>query len=432
MKKIMKIKISLGIMLVLLFTLPAWADNLRDELKALKKRIEQLEKKVSEQDSKLSTQGDKISAQSTSLDEVKKVNDAIANLEFYVGATSIIQGTINNDSNTSKLLGMDDGDDTDAGYSFNIEISSKVGDNGLALVNLEGGEGDGIEDEAGGLTNANWDATFDDADLQISEIWYQHEFLEDKVQLTVGKMDPWRFWDHNKVANDETSQFLSGSFCSNVIINFPDNWYAYGGRLGYYPNNLIEINIGILESDGDYEDLFDNNFMIAEVWFKPKFRDRQGNYHFYVFRNTGDFSKLRRPDRHEESSEGFGVSFDQQLSNSVTAFFRYGQRSKDVSAIERAWSLGFQVSGTSWGRDNDMIGFGYSHAYTSEAYRDTLRDISLGTAAAEQRFEAYYRFKCNDNLAISPDLQIVRGMWGVDASDSNTSVILGVRAQLDF
>ncbi len=427
MKKTRGIKISLGVIFVLMFTLPALADSVRDELKALKARIDQLEQKLSEQDSKLSIQGEKIVAQSSTLEEVKKVKDAIGNLEISTWATSIVQGTINNNDNT-----MESGDSTDASYSYNLEISSKIGDNGMALVMLEGGEGMGAEDEAGGLTYANWDAPWDDADVRVSEIYYQHEFLNDKVQLTVGKMDPWRFWDHNDVANDETSQFISGSFCQNIIINFPDSWYAYGARLGYYPNDLIEINFGFLENDGDYEDIFDDNFAIAEIWFKPKFGDRQGNYRFYGFRNSDDFSKLRRPDRYEESVEGFGVSFDQQLSNSVTAFFRYGQRSEDTMAVDQAWSLGFQVAGTSWGRDDDMIGFGYSHAYTSEAYRDTLRDVSLGTAAAEQRFEAYYRFKCNDHLAISPDLQIVRGMWGVDSSDSDTAVILGVRAQLDF
>lgn len=432
MKKSVTVSMGWGIVFLLFFSLPAQADSVRDEINALKQRIEQLEQKLAEQDSKLDAQGEKISAQSGTLEEVAKVKDAIGNLEFYVGATSVIQGTLNNDSNAAKLLGMDDGDDTDASYSFDIQISSKIGDNGLAMVYLEGGEGDGSEDEAGGLTYANWDATYDDADLQISEIWYQHEFLQDRLQLTVGKMDPWRFWDHNEVANDETSQFLSGSFCQNVIINFPDDWYAYGGRLGYYPNDFVEINLGFLESDGDFEDIFDNNFMIAELWLKPKLFCRQGNYRFYVFRNSGDFEKLRRPDRDEESVEGFGVSFDQEITETLTAFFRYGQRSEDVSLVDRAWSLGFQLAGTAWSRDADMFGVGYCHAYTSKAYRDTLRGIGLGTAAAEQRLETYYRFQCNDHLAISPDLQVVRGMWGVDASDSDTAVILGVRAQLDF
>ncbi|MCP4714988.1 MAG: carbohydrate porin [Deltaproteobacteria bacterium] len=410
----------------------ATADEVRDELRLLKQRIEQLEKKLSEQDGRLVIQDEKISAQSTTLEEVKKVKDAIGNLEFSVGATSIIQGTINNDSNASELLGLDDGDDTDASYSFNIEISSKLGDNGLALVMLEGGEGNGSEAEAGGLTYANWDATFDDADLSISEIWYQHELFDDKVQLTVGKMDPWRWWDHNEVANDETAQFLSGSLVQNVVIDFPDSWYSYGARLGYYPNELIEINLGFLESNGDFEDIFDDNFMIAEVWFKPKFGDKQGNYRFYVWRNTGDHAKLRRPDRNDESAEGFGVSFDQQLSDSITAFLRYGQHNEDVSAVERALSCGFQIAGSKWGRDDDMIGFGYTHAYTSEAYRDTLRDVGLGPAAAEQRFETYYRFKCNDYLDITPDVQIVRGILGVDNGDSDTAAIVGVRAQLAF
>ena len=93
-KVIKKMGITTLITLFLLSLLPgsALADSVKDELKALKARIDQLEQK-------LDTQEGKISAQSTTLEEVKKVKDAIGNLEISAWATGIIQGTMNNDKN---------------------------------------------------------------------------------------------------------------------------------------------------------------------------------------------------------------------------------------------------------------------------------------------------------------------------------------------
>jgi carbohydrate-selective porin OprB len=298
----------------------------------------------------------------------------------------------------------------------------------MALLYLEAGEGEGLNSEAGGLTGVNFDALADDADVQVSEIWYEHRFFSDKLVATIGKLDVTRWLDANEVANDERSQFLSDQFVNNIAVDWPD--YSYGARMSCYPNDLFEINLAYVEADGDFEDLFDDNLMIGEVAFKPKFGDLQGNYRFYAWRNTGEHQKLRAPWRTDKTGEGVGISFDQQLSENITAFCRYGQQHDDVYAARRAWSLGFQVAGSAWGRNNDMFGLAYGAAETSGAYRNVIRDAGFGTTPAESRIEAYYRYQLNDHIAISPDVQWVDGLMG--ASNADAITILGVRAQLDF
>ena len=407
----------------------AFADEIMDEIRALKERIDTLEKKLSEQQTKIEQQATIVDAHKSNIEDIKKIKDAVRNLDFSVGATSVVQGTINNDRNLKRTPGITEkGDDADVSYSVDIEITSKIGDNGIALLYLEAGEGEGLNSEAGGLSGVNADASGDDADVQVSEIWYKHSFLNDKLVATIGKMDVTRWLDANEVANDETSQFLSDMFVNNIAIDWPD--YAYGTRISYYPNDFFELNLTTVESDSNWEDLFDNNFFMAEAVLKPVFNNMQGNYRFYGWRNSGEHEKLRDSSRTDKSGEGFGISFDQQLSENVTAFARWGAADDDLYEVHRSWSLGFQVAGGVWGRYDDMLGIAFGRAETSHAYRDTLRADGFGTTPAESRFEAYYRFQVNNHISISPDVQWVDGLAG--ASNSDAVTILGVRAQLDF
>ena len=164
--------------------------------------------------------------------------------------------------------------------------------------------------------------------------------------------------------------------------------------------------------------------------FKLDVEGLQGNYRFYGWHNSGEHEKLKNPRRAHKSGKGFGLSFDQQLSQNVTAFCRFGQQGSDVYEIQRSWSTGFQVSGAVWGRDEDMLGLAYGRADTTGAYRDLLRADGFRTTKAEDRAEAYYLYQLNEHLALSPDFQWVDGLGGSARADSVT--IMGIRAQLDF
>jgi carbohydrate-selective porin OprB len=406
---------------IIFFSSPAAADSVRDELKALKTRIEQLEKKLSEQDTKIEKQETVIAEHDSSFKELEGIKDVVSGLEISLGATSVVQGTDGNGN-----------DSTDATYSVDLEITSKIGENGTALLYLEGGEGSGVYPELGGFNGYNADAFADPdddgADLQISEIWYEHSFKEGKVVATFGKMDVTRWFDANEVANDETSQFLADVFVNNIAVEFPD--YAYGARVTISLNEMFDISFGALEADSDYEDIFDENFLIAELGIKPKILCRQGNYRIYGWTNNGDKEDLKDPDKSQDDGHGVGISMDQEITDAITAFARFGWQNDDVYAVEYAGSLGFQVAGSLWGRDEDMFGLGYARSEIGEDYRDSLRADGMRTAPAEQSIEAYYSFKVNDHISLSPDIQYAKDREGKESEDS--VFVFGLRAQLDF
>jgi porin len=120
---------------------------------------------------------------------------------------------------------------------------------------------------------------------------------------------------------------------------------------------------------------------------------------------------------------------DQMITDAITAFARIGWQN-DVYAVESAVSLGFQVAGSLWGRDEDMFGLGYARSEIGEDYRDSLRADGMRTAPAEQSIEAYYSFKVNDHISLSPDIQYAKDREGKESEDS--VFVFGLRAQLDF
>lgn len=403
------------------FAFPLQADTLRDELKALKNRIEQLEQKLTEQDQKIEKQETVIAEHDSSFKELENIKDVLSGFEISLGATSVIQGTIGNDDNIGH-------DDTDATYSIDIEITSQIGNNGTALLHIEGGEGNGLYDELSGFNGYNADAMDDDADLQISEVWYEHSFKDGMIVSTFGKMDVTRWFDANEAANDECSQFLADVFVNNIAVEFPD--YAYGSRIALTLSEIFDLSFAALDADSDFEDIFDENFLIAELGIRPKINNLQGNYRIYGWHNSGDKTEIDDPSKMRENGYGFGISMDQTITQAVTAFARIGWQDANVYEVEYAWSLGLQLAGGLWGRDDDVFGIAYARSVTGEDYRDNLRNSGMRTSAAEDTIEAYYNIKLNDNISISPDIQFANNMAGEENTDAVW--ILGVRAQLDF
>ena len=153
------------------------AEPRQDEVQNLKTRLEQLEKKLAAQETRNTEQDNLLESHTDLGKKMQSMSAALGNFEFSIGATSVVQGTINNSDNYRQAPGIDQkGDDADAGYSIDFEIGVPVGKNAQAFIHIEAGEGDGLNGEVGGLTGVNADALGDSADLEIAELWYEHIF----------------------------------------------------------------------------------------------------------------------------------------------------------------------------------------------------------------------------------------------------------------
>jgi carbohydrate-selective porin OprB len=341
-------------------------------------------------------------------------------LNIAGGITIVGQGTSGNDDNAAQ------GEDViDGNISADLEISSKLGENGELFIALEAGDGTGFTEELDTYWGFNADAG-PDTTFDMTEAWYEHQFAGGMYTFTIGELDLTNYFDGNEVANDETTQFLADGFINDITVEFPA---GPGVRLTISPVEILDISLGA-QSDG-WEDMDKKNFLIAEADIKPKIGGRQGNYRFYLWTNRGDHTDANDSTKTKENGSGFGISVDQQVLDFLTLFARLGIRDDDLTEYEfdTAWSGGLALSGSLWGRDNDLLGVAYGQAILSDNQENALR--AGGTNPGnEGHFETYYSLVINEHVTVSPDIQAVTNAKGDD--DFETVVIGAVRGQFTF
>lgn len=351
----------------------------------------------------------------------ESVARTIGGLTIAGGVTVIAQGTSGNDRAA-------DGDVTDGSYSVDLEISAPVAQKGEFFLHVEGGEGSGVErDELATFWGVNGDAGDSNARLEIADAWYEHQFLDDTLTLTVGKLDLTNYFDGNAVANDEKTQFLANGFVNNIAVEFPANSAA--ARLTLSPTDLFDLSLAWQSGDGDWEDLGDNGFYMAEIAVKPMIGTLSGNYRFYGWTNQTDHARILDPTGSTKAGWGMGFSLDQQITEALTFFARSGYQDEEVYNFDVAWSAGFALAGSLWGREQDEIGMAYGMALLSDDY-ETDRKANGIKPKNEDHVELYYRYVVNKYLAITPNLQVANNAEG--DGDYGTVWLGAVRGQLTF
>jgi carbohydrate-selective porin OprB len=346
-----------------------------------------------------------------------------------IGATSVAQYAHN--ANGSALLSKKE-DVTDASVSVDLEFEKKFGEDASGFVYVTAGQGAGVEDELELYSSVNCDAD-NDQNVRLAEVWYEQSFPDISGVLTMGKLDATKYVDTNAYANDETAQFLGRIFRNSPVVEFPSN--AAGLRFAVSPIKLLDIELLAVDGDADWEDPGDGMFVAGQLNLKPKLFARGGNYRVLVWRNNTAHTKWADAARDKENSYGWGFSFDQELTDVLGIFLRYGWQDQDVFtngssfSLKRFWSFGPQFSGALWGRSDDYLGLGFGQITPSEKYKAA----SAVLAKTESHLECYYSYKFNEHLTISPDLHLIWKPYGKDASNGDgTIAVMGLRGQMDF
>jgi len=409
----------------------------RQEMEEMKARLERMDSALKKQEAIIEKQQKTIDEQTRQLKEWKEAAVSVEaegdkwcdKIEFAFGATGVLQGS----AGAKKSLTAEK-DVTDGSVSFDLELTAPVTERGTAYAHLEAGNGDGIDGDIPTLSGFNDDAD-DDANVRLTELWYEHRFLGERLALKLGKIDLGgpcgrheSAFDANAVANDECSQFLSSGFVNSLAVEFPDD-NGLGITLWASPHELLDIGIGVADADGDWENIFDNVFSMLEFDFKPKIAGRQGNYRIYGWLNDKDHVDIKDVTKTREEGYGFGLSLDQELTDIVTAFARYGWQRGSVYQVEHAWSTGLLFSGKFYGREDDAFGLAYGMAIIGSDWKDIEKANGVNSGN-EHHVELYYNFTLNKHISISPDIQWVRNPNGDDDNDDVWA--FGLRVQIQF
>ncbi len=423
--------------------------DIHKEIQQLKERIKELEEKLDERESAEKKQTAKTEKK---IDE--KIEEALeerfGTLEIHGGAIVYYQ-----DSRTDELDGAKADSPSGAGFAADLELTWKpalpVVEDGAFFLRIHAGNGTGADRTGGGrikpaevlLSNLNTIADDnsdedDDSGLRLLEAHYTHHFFDEKLSITGGKAEPLGFLDDNAFANDEGKQFIGKPFVNNSVLD-SENEYTPLIGIKFMPVELLSLSlVGAstsrpqvegtpLEntSKSKYDNVFSTPFVGGQLTVSPKFGALEGNYRLYGWYAGYDHAKLDA-DRNfiagqKDEGWGLGISADQQLTETIGLFGRFGWNNEDVYVVKWEASGGLNLKGLIPGREEDEIGIGFA---------GLVPDSRFAADDPEYHLEVYYRIAVTDNLAFTPDLQYV---WNPGGNSDNDGVFAGmVRAEFGF
>ena len=330
------------------------------------------------------------------------------NISLSGGMVGVLQGTIGNEpKDYADVVGRAD-----------LVFNFKVGENTIAVIDVESTGGDGIDtaEKVGSFSGLNGVAGSTGDTVRFREAWVEHSALNDRLVLTAGKIDMSNYFDSNAVANDENGQFLAGAFVHSAVLPFPAN--GPGVRLEAKLAEPLTLGLGYGSGDAgsddsaDSADIFDHGFGIAELAYQCKAGELEGNYRIYA--------SLDGSNPETKKGFGFGVSLDQQITDKLTLFARYGRSDEDVYEVNQAWSAGGQYTGLFQGRDEDVLGLAYGQ----------IKAVGAVADSQERLAEVYYKYKVSEQIEVAPVVQYLVNPSG--NSGAENVLALALRTQVSF
>jgi len=441
------------------------------ELKRLAQRVEVLEQqnkemekslatdRISEKEPEVVTRLKAVEFQTLSMQKQARQIEALEGITAGAELIGVFQNAGKNGTASAQR-------ETLANYRGDVFVSlpgGEMGDTeGKIFTHMRFGQGNGVGLRPTYTSTPNTTAfqvgsvVADDSFAILAQAWYQLSTpllrggakadARERIDLTIGKIDPFVFFDQNAAADDESAMFMNNAFVHNPLLDSGGDVGAdaYGfapGAIAQYVNEREKgsewgLSIGVFGSGSgaNFTGPISRPLVIAQAETAARFNYLPGNYRAYLWSNGhgSDYNGAER--RHS----GIGFSVDQKVGDALTLFARYGQQFDGKVRFDRALTVGGELGGSEWGRSADSLGVAFGALRTSDDYRNesTLFDLDGDGAtdpqasSSETQVELYYRYKVNSQFELTPDFQLIRRPAG-DGSGSTVKVA-GMRAKIGF
>ncbi len=263
-------------------------------------------------------------------------------------------------------------------------------------------------------------------------------------EVKAGKLTLTDDFDLNRYANNSRTQFLNYDFLYNTAWDYASDTrgYSYGivsalvqpkWRLAFAV--FMEANT-VNGADFDFFETRELGYNL-ELTLNPNNKgtvirllsyfneSRMGNYDqaLALGSATSTAPNLFLVEKKGGTKYGFGLNFEQPLADGgeTGVFGRLGwndgtNETWAYTEADRHASLGLQVSGVHWGRQEDRCGIAYGINGLSNPHRDYLAAGGIGILLGdgrlnygpEQALETYYRIQIGKYAQLSPDFQYVQ------------------------
>jgi porin len=311
---------------------------------------------------------------------------------------------------------------------------------GTFLIKLQDHEGsDGTQSLTGDAQR------FDNQDaprfIQLSELWYQQLFLDDKFRLKIGRIDVNTEFAY--VSN--ASAFLNSSYGASPAIlaipTYPDA--ALGANLFWTPNAHFYVGAGAYYSNRSDQSLifsghpntFDPTtggiFSILELgatWNLGK-AQLPGRIALGGYDHNGQFQRFSGSAQSGEA--GMYTMSDQTIwqssaansNSSIGVFAQFSLADSHVALMDQHVGTGIQWTGPLPlnSRSSDVFGLGPTWVRFS--------DQSPAVNPYELAIEGFYKLQITPWFDVQPDLQYIINPGGTGRSNA---LVMTLRAELDF
>jgi porin len=311
---------------------------------------------------------------------------------------------------------------------------------GTFFINLQDHEG------SNGSTSLAGDAQlFDNQDapryIQLSELWYQQLFLDDKFRLKIGRIDS--NTEFAQVTN--ASQFLNSSYGASPAIlglpTIPDA--ALGANLFWTPDPHFYLGAGSYYANRSDQSLILSGhpntvdptsggmFSILELGAKWNLDKTQlpGRFALGGYDHNGQFERFNGTA--QTGAAGMYAMFDQTVwqssvpdsNRSVGAFAQFSVADSHVALITEQIGTGVQWTGPLplSSRSSDIFGLGPTWVQFSNQSPTVDR--------YELAIEGFYKLQLTPWFDVQPDLQYIINPGGTGRPNA---LVMTVRAELDF
>jgi len=374
------------------------------------------------------------------------LNDRLApsGIEIGLGLTNVYQTNVHGGLSTNDRRGRHVG-------RYDLELSADL----EKLLGIEGGslfllgwggwpDTEGIDGHSVGSAWGINALSYGNRSMDIVEFFYEGPFFAEDLTLAIGKLDFTGIFDASQYADDECSQFLNASLVDDPTIPFPaqglgivlnwditDSWYLMGGIADAQADSR-ETGFRTTFHDEDY-------FFYALETGKTIDIDSangpmSGTYRFGMWVDGQDKERFSNGQRHRDDT-GFYTSCDQMLykensspedTQGLGGFFRYGWADSKYNSITNFFSLGLQYQGLIEGRDEDVLGIGYSRGFFSD------NDSASYPEDYESVLEAYYNVQVSPWFVVSPSIQYVANPSDGAGTKTSDAIIMGLRLTMIF
>lgn len=445
----------------------ALMEQLAARVEVLEKRNAELEnalttERLSEREPEIVTRLKALEARTQAMDAPIKRMEALDGIQVEGSVTGVVQ-SVGSGASASGVR------ETRANYRGDIEVTLPAGEwgdtSGKAFAHVRFGQGSGVGlrptytstpnpvgFEVSGVNNP--DSSF----AVLAQGWYQLDIplprsrstqaATQRARVTVGKIDMFGFFDGNAIADDETTRFQNNAFVHNPLLDSGGGIAA--DAYGFAPGAILQYidesdksagwtySLGVFGAGqgANFSGSMGKPLAIAQIETTRRIGFLPGTYRVYAWTNGQAGGYLGQAQR----QQGMGLSIDQQVSDELTLFARWGRLTKGQPRFDTALTAGAELSGNVWGRGSDALGVAWGslrtakdfgrYSATVDADGDGHADWGYRASGAETLAELYYRWDLGNGLQLTPSFQWIRRPGG-DGTASAVRV-LGARAQWAF